>query len=59
MSKLGTLILALAVLAVGVVAAYAGLNAGSQPFAIQMVIMALACAGFLLFIVRRAAGDES
>ena len=59
MSKLGTLILALCVLATGLVAAYAGLNAGSQPFAIHMAIMALACVIFLLFILRRAAGASA
>ena len=55
MSKLGTAILALAVLAIGVCAVFLGLHAASQPFAIHMAIIAVACAGFLVFIRRRAA----
>ncbi len=54
MSKLGTAILALAVLVLGVATAFLGLNAASQPFAIHMAIFVAACAGFLLFILRRA-----
>lgn len=54
MSKLGTLILFVSVLAIGAVAAFLGLNAASQPFAIHMALMVLACAGFLFFIWRRA-----
>jgi hypothetical protein len=54
MSKLGTAILALAVLALGLVAVFLGLHAASQPFAIHMTLFAVACAGFLLFILRRA-----
>ena len=58
MSKLGTAILALAVLALGLVAVFLGLNAASQPFAIHMGIFAAACALFLLFILRRARFDS-
>ena len=54
MSKLGTIILIIAVSAIAVVAALLGLNAASQPFAIHMAIIVVACAGFLAFIVRRA-----
>jgi len=53
MSKLGTLILALAVLAIGAVAAYLGVNAASQPFAIHMGIIVAASGLFLAFILRR------
>ena len=54
MSKLGTAILALAVLALAIVAGFLGLNAASGPFAIHMAIIVLASLGFLLFIARRA-----
>lgn len=54
MSKLGTNLLVLAVLAIGMAAMYLGLNAASQPFALHMAIIALACAIFLLFVRRRA-----
>jgi len=53
MSKLGTLILVLAVLAIGAVAAYLGVNAASQPFAIQMGIIVIASLLFLVFLLRR------
>ena len=56
MSKVGTAILFAAVMAIGVTAMFLGLNAGSQPFALHMGIIALACVGFLFFI-RRRAGD--
>jgi hypothetical protein len=59
MSKLGTLILAIAVLALGAVTAFLGLNAASQPFAIHMGIFVAACALFLAFIAKRAKFDSS
>lgn len=58
MSKLGTSILALSVLVLGAVAAFLGLNAASQPFAIHMGIFVAACALFLLFIGKRAKFDS-
>ena len=54
MSRIGTAILAAAVLAIGVLAVILGVNAASQPFAIHMGIVAAACALFLVFILRRA-----
>ncbi len=54
MSRLGSIILFVAVLAIGAVALFLGLNAASQPFAIHMALMVLACAGFPAFIWRRA-----
>lgn len=57
MSKLGTAILALAVLALGLAGVFLGLHAASQPFAIHMGIFAVACGGFLIFILRRARFD--
>jgi len=56
MSKLGTLILVLAVLVIGIVAAYLGVNAASQPFAIHMGIIVAASLLFLVFILRRQPG---
>ena len=58
MSKIGTLILAVAVLALGAVAAFLGLNAASQPFAIHMGIFVTACVLFLAFIAKRAKFDS-
>jgi hypothetical protein len=58
MSKLGTSILVIAVLALGAVGAFLGLNAGSQPFAIQMGIFTVGCLIFLLFVLRRAKFDS-
>lgn len=58
MSKIGTLILVIAVLALGIVAAFLGLNAASQPFAIHMALFVAACALFLVFIVKRAKFDQ-
>lgn len=58
MSKLGTCILAVAVLVLALVGAFAALNAASQPFAIHMVIFTLGCVGFLLFVLRRAKFDS-
>lgn len=58
MSKLGTAILALSVLAIALVAGFLGLKAASAPFAIHMAIIVLASLGFLVFIARRA-GDQS
>jgi hypothetical protein len=58
MSRSGTIVLAIAVLALGAVAAFLGLNAASQPFAIHMGIFVAACALFLLFILRRAGFDQ-
>jgi len=58
MSKLGTLILAIAVLALGAVAGFLGLSAASQPFAIHMAIFVVACALFLVFIAKRAKFDS-
>lgn len=58
MSKLGTAILALSVLVLGLAAALLGLNAASQPFAIHMGIFVAACLLFLFFILRRARFDS-
>jgi len=55
MSKIGTLFLLFAVIAIGLVALYATVNAGSVPFATQMATMTLWAAAFALFIARRAA----
>jgi len=54
MSNLGTAILALAVLAIGILAVFLGINAASQPFAIHMAIIVAGCGLFLAFILRRA-----
>lgn len=54
MSRLGSAILFIAVLAIGATALFMGLHAASQPFAIHMALMVLACAAFLFFIWRRA-----
>ncbi|GEM_PF-6383758 len=54
MSKIGTAILALAVLAIGVAAGFLGVHAASQPFAIHMGIIVAGCCLFLAFILRRA-----
>lgn len=59
MSKLGTALLILAVLALGLIGVFLGLHAASQPFAIHMGIFVAACAGFLLFILRRAKFDQT
>lgn len=58
MSKIGTLILAVAVLALGAVTAFLGLNAASQPFAIHMGIFVAACALFLIFVLKRGKFDR-
>jgi len=58
MSNLGTLVLALAVLAVAVLAGFLGANAASQPFAIQMGLVVAGCTVFLIFILRRAGFDS-
>jgi len=54
MSNVGTLILMLAVAAIGGVAAYLGYHAGSLQFAIHMALILAASILFLVFIVRRA-----
>jgi hypothetical protein len=57
MSKLGTAILFIAVLVLGIAGAFLGLHATSQPFAIHMALFTAGCAGFLFFILRRAKFD--
>ena len=54
MSNLGTIILLLAVAAIGVLATGLAATAGSTVFAIQMVIAVLWAILFLVFILRRA-----
>jgi hypothetical protein len=53
MSKLGSIILFAAVLALGSAAMFLGVHAASQPFAIHMALFVIACAVFLVFVGRR------
>ncbi len=57
MSKVGTTILALAVLSIGILVLYLAFFAASQPFAVHMAMIAAACGGFLIFIARRSRAD--
>jgi len=54
MSKFGTAFLFIAVAAIGLLALFLAVNAGSGPFAIQMAIIAAGSALFLPFVWRRA-----
>jgi len=55
MSKIATNILLIAVIAIGLLAVFAAVNAGSAPFAIQMATMTLWAIAFVIFIAKRAA----
>lgn len=53
MSKIASPLLLIALVAIGLVALYAGINAASIPFAIQMATIVIWAAAFLFWTLKR------